>query len=631
MFPTAQGSIGGRLRKHWKKWLPISPYWAHQFRTGLRLTYVDVHRLNSRRLWKGERIIPFVPASTQMDSKIQELLIKDVLEEGPVNLFHRFFLVPKKDGGARPILAMLDLNPELPKKYFRAEDLQTVSQLLQKGDWMIVVDVKGAYHHIPMHEGSRKLMGFRYRGKNYRYAVAPMGLSPSPRWWTNILTTALKTFRIQGVRMIAFYDDILLLHQNREELVEITQKMIIHLHQLGIIIAKEKSMSSPKQQVEYLGVIICSRTMRWHIPNKKVHQIIRNIQQIASRSQSKVRIIAKVVGQIQAAAIAMTDIRRKLGPLYLMLKRIVAAFQWNGMAQISIVERTTLWNWIPLLKISNGAEIRPIKRQIDLHIWTDASLTGWGFTDQYGRTGAGGFTIQQQHFHINILEAIAVWHAISALPLKMNSKIHLHVDNMVLMYALRKEYSTRSRILNVWIQKIHDFLRWKDIQLVITWISTSDNGEADRLSRSYDKSDWKLAPKWFQIITQKWGPRTIDLFATALNKQTSRFFSKDLQPGSAGINALHQNWSREIAPYANPPWKLIMQVLLKIQEEQKEIVLVVPEWTSAPWWPLILRRMRGSPVIIGPKERAYCPLSQGNQIPSKAPQWKTWIILIGHQ
>eukprot|EP01135_Chromosphaera_perkinsii_P002694 Nk52_evm62s226 gene=Nk52_evmTU62s226 len=34
-----------------------------------------------------------------MDAKVEELLVKGVIEEGEVDLFHRFFLVPKRDGG----------------------------------------------------------------------------------------------------------------------------------------------------------------------------------------------------------------------------------------------------------------------------------------------------------------------------------------------------------------------------------------------------------------------------------------------------------------------------------------------------------------------------------------------------
>ncbi|EDO30433.1 predicted protein [Nematostella vectensis] len=47
----------------------------------------------------------------------------------------------------------------------------------------------------------------------------------------------------------------------------------------------------------------------------------------------------------------------------------------------------------------------------------------------------------------------------------------------------------------------------------------------------------------FRLLNIKWGPYTIDRFATHYNAQLSRFHSKFAAPGSCGVDAFTQEWS----------------------------------------------------------------------------------------
>ena len=40
-----------------------------------------------------------------------------------------------------------------------------------------------------------------------------------------------------------------------------------------------------------------------------------------------------------------------------------------------------------------------------------------------------------------------------------------------------------------------------------------------------DRTDWKLHPKLFRAIDQQWGPLEVDLFASRLSNQLTRYFS----------------------------------------------------------------------------------------------------------
>ena len=65
---------------------------------------------------------------------------------------------------------------------------------------------------------------------------------------------------------------------------------------------------------------------------------------------------------------------------------------------------------------------------------------------------------------------------------------------------------------------------------------------ASRLSQQMerwrqDSTDLKLDPRLFRLADRKWGPHTVDLFATRLNTQLARFVSWRPDPEAAAVDA----------------------------------------------------------------------------------------------
>ena len=55
------------------------------------------------------------------------------------------FLVPKKDGGQRPVINLKKLNSFINAPHFKMEGIHTLKSLLEKGDWLVKIDLKDAY------------------------------------------------------------------------------------------------------------------------------------------------------------------------------------------------------------------------------------------------------------------------------------------------------------------------------------------------------------------------------------------------------------------------------------------------------------------------------------------------------
>ena len=122
--------------------------------------------------------------------------------------------------------------------------------------------------------------------------------------------------------------------------------------------------------------------------------------------------------------------------------------------------------------------------------------------------------------------------------------------------------------------------------LHINWVPRELNQEADDVSKLIDSSDWRLQPGLFEFLDSRWGPHSIDLFASSKNTHCARFFSRFGCPGTLGVDAFSHDWSLE-NNWINPPFSLIGRVWLRLQSSLASASMIVPFWPSAPWWNLV--------------------------------------------
>ena len=91
-----------------------------------------------------------------------------MLRKGAVHLVHskgsqflsNLFLVPKKDGGNRPVINLKALDSFIPYSHFKMEGLHLLKDVLRENDFMCKVDLKDAYFCVPLHRNHRKFLRF---------------------------------------------------------------------------------------------------------------------------------------------------------------------------------------------------------------------------------------------------------------------------------------------------------------------------------------------------------------------------------------------------------------------------------------------------------------------------------------
>jgi len=234
-------------------------------------------------------------SKSQKTSEVQELLSKGAVVEtqvSPRNFVSQIFLVEKKDGGQRPVINLKGLNHFVKAEHFKMEGLHLLPDLLQSEEWMVKMDLKDAYLQVPIHPDYQHFLAFQWEEKTYRFQCLPFGLSAAPRVFTKLLKPVVGFLRQNGCRLIIYLDDLLMMHQDRAQLEQITQLTGQLFESLGLTVNQKKSILTPTQELEFLGFHLCSTTMRLSLPSEKLCKIQQDARRMMHQASVSVREIA---------------------------------------------------------------------------------------------------------------------------------------------------------------------------------------------------------------------------------------------------------------------------------------------------------------------------------------------------
>ncbi len=109
-----------------------------------------------------------------MEQEVKSLLEKGAIEYVPHSnretvFYSRYFIVPNKDGGLRPILDLRVLNDSVRQLKFKIVTLKQIVPQIRSKDWFVTIDLKDTYFPIsilPCHRRTHmKELGLRLNAK----------------------------------------------------------------------------------------------------------------------------------------------------------------------------------------------------------------------------------------------------------------------------------------------------------------------------------------------------------------------------------------------------------------------------------------------------------------------------------
>ena len=121
---------------------------------------------------------------------------------------------------------------------------------------------------------------------------------------------------------------------------------------------------------------------------------------------------------------------------------------------------------------------------------------------------------------------------------------------------------------------------------------------ADRESRTQNlDTEWMIKPYLFEQVCDVFGRPSIDLFASRINWQLDKYVAWRPDPRATHIDAFTLQWN-DLYSYTFPPFSLIPQVLRKDEEESRALLLVIPLWSTRPWFAALIKRLHHKALIL---------------------------------
>lgn len=511
------------------------------------------------------------------------------------------FLREKSSGEDRFILNLKKLNKFITTSHFKIEDMKTALRLINRGSFMAVMDLKDAYLMVPITNEHQKFLRFSFRNVDYEFKCLPFGLCTAPFVFTKLLKPVVQKLRSQGIILVIYLDDVLIIAKTEAECRQNIFIVRTLLESLGFIISESKSQLIPSQTCIFLGLVIDSKNFCLELTEKKRKSISQLVNRFVINKVCKIQELAQLIGVLVAACPAVQYgwlyTKRLEREKYLALDN--SNNNYNARITLSNLIQSDLEWWAHKAKKSS----HPIREfKFTKEIFSDASLTGWGAFCE-GEKARGLWSIEEQKLHINALELKAAFMGLKCFAKQNNNcEILLRMDNTTSIAYVNRMGGIQYPRLTQLAREIWEWCEVRNLWIFSSYIPSKENKDADELSRTLpQETEWELADWAFKKIEKRFGTFEIDLFASSVNAKCKKYVSWLRDPDSVTIDAFTMKWGCHFF-YAFPPFALLLRVVQKIQIDKAEGVVVVPDWPTQPWYPLLMSLAVEKSIVFKPNK-----------------------------
>ncbi|RCN45092.1 hypothetical protein ANCCAN_08902 [Ancylostoma caninum] len=318
------------------------------------------------------------------------------------------------------------------------EGLRLVADVVYQGDFCAKLDMSDAYFAINIKESSRPYLAFRWNEEIFSFTCLPFGLATAPYVYTKVMRVLAEYLRARGTRLIMYIDDWAFFASSKEECISHLRYALEIFAKLGLRVNMEKSILSPCQRLEFLGIEIDTLTAQFTIPSGKITRIQEEAASLLEKKEVKARDLSQFIGRVNFTAIASplsTHMIRLLQRDLAVTLRSHNDTTYDEALQLSERSKEDL-KWF-CEQLQHHASASFTKFTPVITITSDASKAGWGAVCCGKRTG-GRWTLEEANTHINLLELRAAffgllsfgksWHDVDVLLELDNSRDCIHQE-----------------------------------------------------------------------------------------------------------------------------------------------------------------------------------------------------------
>ncbi len=375
---------------------------------------------------------------------------------------------------------------------------------------------EGCIFHIQVVQRHRRFLRFAFGGKAYQYKVLPFGLALAPRTFTKIMDAALAPLRLQGIRVLNYLDDWLILAHSRELVSRHRDIVLGHIHSLGLRMNAKKSVLLPSQRTVFLGVRLDSVQMQARLAPARIPVFTACLARFKLGHHVSVGTCRRLLGLMAAASPVLPLGLLHMRPFLWWMKelRLHPTVPATRLIRVSRSCCRHLLMWRDPVFLQSGVRMGAIHRR---HMITmDASMTGWGAVFE-GRPASGEWKEEFLFWHINCLELRAVFLALKYfLPVLGGHHIIVRTDDMaVVSQGINRQGGSKSRTLDRLARHLLLWSQDKFLSLRAVHVPGVLNLAADFLSRQkLEPGEWMLNRQTVSQIWDLFGKAEMDLFAS---------------------------------------------------------------------------------------------------------------------
>ena len=404
--------------------------------------------------------------------------------------------------------------------------------------------------------------------------------------------------RKHGYINVAYIDDSLLIGHMFRECADNIQATVKLLDSLGFTVHLVKSVLTPTQVIVFLGFEINSVTMTVSLTHEKGQRVKQAcIKLVQRKDTTTIRQLAEVIGLLVASAPAVPHAPLFYRGLEFEKDQALKTHYGNYDSKMTLSKNAKheLQWWIDNIEQS----VKPIQVPAPhITLQSDSSDYGWGGVSKNTKTG-GNWSEQEAAEHINFKELKAAFLTLQTFCDNCRDcHIRMEIDNTTAV-AYINNMGGKKQHLNLLARTIWLWAKERHLWLSASYLKGSLNILADMESRKIrdDDKEWMLNKHIFNKISSNFGPFDIDLFASRLNYQMMPYVAWLPDPHAMAVNAFDLSWENYYC-YAFPPFSILTQVLQKVEQDEAEMVLVAPMWTTQPWFFTLLRLVVDHPRIL---------------------------------
>ena len=374
--------------------------------------------------------------------------------------------------------------PDEAAKLKYSSIIDVIDILNQYGNCFLAkCDIKEAYRLIPLSSSCYNLTGFKL-GQEYFYdRCLPMGARSAckifERFSSSLKFILISSFKVKFV--VKMLDDFLFVGRTKYECQYALESFQMLCRIINVPLAPEKTVG-PSKCVTFLGIQLDTDTNLASVPQDKISSYASCIKALAGKESCTLRELKSMIGKLQFASSVVTPGRCFLRRLH---DATIGALHPNKVITLNHSMKADLNTWSSFLTSYNGKTLMsfgPPLSSIDLHLYSDASKSGYGAT--YRRHFIQGlFPESWKNLDIQVLELYPIVLLVNLFADDFKNKcITIHCDNIAIVYALNFQTSKNKRVMQL-LRPLILTLLVNNIRFQALHIPGKKNILCDKLSR----------------------------------------------------------------------------------------------------------------------------------------------------